>query len=105
MDFIRHGAKTQNVPIEDMENYICDEQSLEKSYITEESKLALHKALAKLAEDYRIILWLVYFENFTSDEAAAIMKKNKRQVRNLLYRAKQALKSTLEKEGFSYEEF
>ncbi len=105
VDFIRHGAKMQNVPIEDMEHYICDEQSLEKSYITEESKLVLHKALAKLPEDYRIILWLIYFEDFTNEEAAAIMKKNKRQIKNLLYRAKQALKSTLEKEGFSYEVF
>ena len=30
--------------------------------------------------------------------------KNERQVRNLLYQAKQALKSELEKEGFVYEE-
>ncbi len=33
-----------------------------------------------------------------------LIKKNERQVRNLLYRAKQSLRSTLEKEGFIYEE-
>jgi len=32
------------------------------------------------------------------------MKKSDRQIKNLLYRAKQSLKSKLEKEGFVYEE-
>jgi len=37
-------------------------------------------------------------------ETAEIMRKNERQIRNLLYRAKAALKTQLEKEGFEYEE-
>ena len=37
-------------------------------------------------------------------EAAAILKKNDRRMKNLLYRAKQSLKSELEKDGFTYEE-
>ena len=32
------------------------------------------------------------------------MRKNARQMKNLLYRAKNALKAELEKEGFVYEE-
>ncbi|MBP5461840.1 MAG: sigma-70 region 4 domain-containing protein, partial [Lachnospiraceae bacterium] len=62
-------------------------------------------SLRKLAPDYRAVLWLVYFENFSGKEAASILKKNDRQMKNLLYRAKQSLKSELEKEGFTYEEF
>jgi len=31
------------------------------------------------------------------------MKKNDRQIKNLLYRVKLSLKSKLEKEGFDYE--
>ena len=31
------------------------------------------------------------------------MKKNDRQIKNLLYRAKLSVKSKLEKEGFDYE--
>ena len=50
-------------------------------------------------EDY-----LTYFEGFDNTQAAAIMKKNNRQVENLVYRAKMSLKSELEKEGFYYEE-
>ncbi len=59
-----------------MENYLSEEQSLEQSYIKEEKKITVHKALAELAADYRAILWLVYFEGFSSKEAATALKKN-----------------------------
>ena len=91
--------------IEDMENYLSEEQSLEQSYIKEERKMIVHKALSELAIDYRTILWLVFFEGFSSKEAAITLKKSDRQIKNLLYRAKQSLKSKLEKESFIYEEF
>ncbi len=104
IDFIRHNSKILSVPIEDMETYLNDEQNLEQSYIQEERKIAVHKAMSKLTTEYRTILWLIYFDGFTNNEAATILKKNDRQIKNLLYRAKQSLKSTLEKEGFVYEE-
>ena len=104
IDFVRHHSKQLNTPIEDMENYLSEEQSLERSYIKEERKIAVHKALSKLSVDYRTVLWLVFFEGLSNKEAAIVLKKNERQVRNLLYRAKQALKSKLEGEGFVYEE-
>ena len=87
-----------------MEKYLSEEQSLERSYIKEERKIYVHKALSELTPDYRNILWLVYFEGFSNKEAAIVLKKNDRQIKNLLYRAKQSLKSKLEKEGFIYEE-
>ena len=104
VDFIRHNSKMLATPIEDMENYLSEEQSLEQSYIKEERKLIIHKALSELIPDYKIILWLIYFEDFSNKEAATILKKNDRQIKNLLYRAKQSLKTKLEKEGFVYEE-
>lgn len=104
VDFIRHNSKLLNIPIEDMKNYLSEEQNLEQSYIKEDRKIAVHKALSELAPDYRTILWLVFFEEFSRKEVAIIMKKSDRQIKNLLYRAKQSLKSKLEKEGFVYEE-
>ncbi len=104
IDFIRHNSKQLNTPIEDMENYLSEEQSLERSYIKEERKIAIHKALSKLSVDYRTVLWLVFFEGLSNKEAAIVLRKNERQVRNLLYRAKRSLKSRLEEEGFAYEE-
>ncbi|MGN0679051.1 MAG: RNA polymerase sigma factor [Oscillospiraceae bacterium] len=104
VDYIRHNSRLLDTPIEDMENYLSAELSLEQSYIREERKIIVHRALSKLKPDYRNILWLVYFEDFSNKEAAAVLKKNDRQIKNLLYRAKQSLKSILEKEGFVYEE-
>ena len=104
VDYIRHNSKLLNTPIEDIENYLSEEQSLEQSYIIEERKIIVHKALSELSTDYRTIIWLVFFEGFSNAEAAIILKKNDRQIKNLLYRAKQSLKSKLEKEGFIYEE-
>ncbi len=104
VDYLRHNAKTVKIPIEEMENYLADAQCLEDSCIAEEKKIAIHKAMKNLIPDYRAILWLIYFEGFTNKEAGTILKKNDHQIKNLLYRAKQSLKSALEKEGFIYEE-
>ena len=104
VDYIRHNSRIITTPIEDMEGYLSDEYSLEQSYIKEERKIAVHKALSKLSSDYRTVLWLVYFEGFSNKEAASVLKKSDRQVKNLLYRAKQSLKSILEREGLTYEE-
>ena len=105
VDYIRHNSKIINVSIEDIENYSIEQQNLEQSYIKEETKIIVHKALCELLTEYRNVLWLVYFENFTSKETAIILKKSERQIKNLLYRARKALKLKLEKEGFTYEEF
>lgn len=104
IDYIRHNSRIADYPIEDLEEILADEQNLEKSYIAEERKIALHKALKKPCPDYRQFLWLIYFEGFSNNEAGAVMKKNSWQVKNLVYRAKNALKTELDKEGSVYEE-
>lgn len=104
VDFLRRSARLVHTPAEDMERCLREEESLEQSYIKEERKIIVHKALSELTADYRTILWLVYFEGFSNQEAATVLKKSDRQIKNLLYRAKQALKAKLEKEGFLYEE-
>ena len=72
IDYIRRNSKLLNTPIDDMENYLSEEQSLEESYIKEETKIIVHKALSKLTTDYRTILWLVFFEGFSNKEAAIV---------------------------------
>lgn len=78
VDYIRHNSKLLNTPIEDMETYLSEEQSLEQSYIKEESKIIAHRALAELSTEYRTVLWLVFFEEFSNKEAATVMKKSDR---------------------------
>ena len=104
IDYIRHNSRQSDVSMDEIEDYLKDENDLEKMYIIEERKLAVHNALKIIHPEYRQVLWLLYFEEFTNTEVAAIMKKNSRQMKNLVYRAKNALKSELDKEGFIYEE-
>ena len=49
------------------------------------------------------MLHLSYFEGFSNAETAQIMGKTVKQVENLMYNARKALRTQLEKEGFSYE--
>ena len=104
IDYLRHQKKLSNTSFHELENVIREECDLEKLYIVEERKITLHRALRKLSPDYRQVLWLLYFEGLSNAEAAVVMKKNARQMKNLVYRAKSALKSELDKEGFAYEE-
>ena len=99
----RH-SKNQSAAIDDLSNYIAEETNVETEYLIKEQKITLHRIMREMKPEYFQVLYLVYFENFTNEEIAKIMKKNKRQIENLIYRAKAALKSELEKEGFEYEE-
>ncbi len=103
IDYIRRNSRVQNVPREHLDAF-AEQENLENSYIIEERKIIVHRALSELSTDYRTVLWLVYFEGFSNKEVVIALKKSDRQVKNLIYRAKQSLKSKLEKEGFIYEE-
>ncbi|MBR1823398.1 MAG: RNA polymerase sigma factor [Ruminococcus sp.] len=82
---------------------ISDREDIERNCIKGEDKRHLLRAMERLNPDYRQVLYLVYFEDFTNTEAARIMDKNERQIRNLLYRSKGALKEILLEEGFEYD--
>lgn len=104
LDYLRHTSKTLDEPIDNFSNYLSEENGVEKAYLIKERKIILHNTLKKLNDDYAHILYLIYFEGFNNKEAAKIMKKSVRQIENLIYRAKKALKEELKKEGFDYEE-
>lgn len=103
LDYLRHSSKISLSSIEDAERYSKDETDLETMYIQNEKKIILHKSMSCLKPEYRMVLWLCFFEEFSNEEAAQIMGKSKRQIENLLYRAKQSLKLLLDKEKFQYE--
>ena len=60
----------------------------------------IHQSLSKLKLEYRQVLWLTYFEGLSNKEAAIVMKKSVHNIETLVYRARNALKSQLEMEGF-----
>lgn len=103
MKQLRKHAKLSVVPLESQE-FLADEEILESNYIKSEQKRMLHQALHGLNLEYRQVLYLIYFEEFTNAEACLIMKKSDKQLRDLLYNAKKAVKSELERRGYEYEE-
>lgn len=59
--------------------------------------------MRSLIPEYRQVLWLIYFEELSNKEAAAIMKKSVHNIETLVYRARKSLRKQLEMEGFVYE--
>ena len=82
---------------------VADLQMLENSVLRSEENRQLSRALGQVKEEYRTALHLVYLEDMSYDEAGHIMKKSRKQVENLIYRGKKAVRAILEKEGFSFE--
>ncbi len=76
-----------------------DAMILEEMMLADERKRKVHTAMAKLTEDMRVVIHLIYFEEMTYEEAAKVMKKNRKQIDNLLYRAKKELRAILGKDG------
>ncbi len=100
---LKRRARTAQISVDDCPELASEEDNLEKAYIRKEQKIIVHRALRKLKPEYRQILWLIYFEEFSNKEAAAIMKKSVHNIETLVYRARKTLRSQLEMEGFIYE--
>ena len=104
IDWLRKHRKYTALPLDEQTGQMLGtEDAAETVYLKKEQRLAVHSAMQKLPPDYRQVLWLVYFEDFSTREAAGIMKKTVRSVEALLCRARKSLKSQLESEGFDYE--
>lgn len=103
IDYLRR-AERSDTPLEAVEGTVGGAEDPEQLYLIGERKIALHRAMEHLHSEYRQVLWLLYFEELSHAEAGAVMEKTPRQMKNLVFRAKNALRSELEKEGFVYEE-
>lgn len=103
IDYLRKQKSVCHIPINNFADLSADEDFIETSYLKEEQKIHLHKALKNLKPEYMQVLYLTYFENFNNKQTAKIMKKSVHNIETLLYRARKSLKSELLKEGFVYE--
>ena len=102
VDFMRKRSRFTLVGEENLAD-MADLQTLEDSVVQSEENRQLSRALGQVNEEYRTALHLVYLEDMSYDEAGYIMKKSRKQVENLIYRGKKAVRAILEKEGFSFE--
>ena len=78
---------------------VAERDELERRALDDERKRAVNAALARLPEEMRLAVHLVFFEELSYEEAARVMKKNAKQVDNLLYRAKKELRAILGEEA------
>ena len=97
LNYIKHRKVIDLVELSEAENVLAEQETLEEIVLADERKRVVNNALNTLPEDMRIVIHLVYFEDLTYDEAAKVMKKNRKQVDNLLYRAKKELRIILGK--------
>ena len=103
LDYRRHNKKRE-ISLEDSPEAILEEMDLERAYINQEEKREVHRVMKQLKQEYREVLWLVYFEKFNYREAGRIMGRTAHSTETLAYRARRALKAKLIEEGFCYEE-
>lgn len=89
--------------LDEMPFELPDEALAETELFQSEQNRQLYAALAKLKQEYRETLFLVYFEEMTYRQAAQVLGRTEQQVTNLVYRGKQRLKQLLEEEGYQHE--
>ena len=102
IDLIRKRARRgQIVTLDD--GQAADIETLEGRVLRSERDARLHAAMAELCEEYRVALYLVYFEGMSHEEVASAMKKSRKQTENTVFRARRALRALLEQEGITCE--
>ena len=99
LDYIKHRKRLDFVELDDAQSLADDTAMLEEMVLADERKQLLYAAMARLPEDMRVAVHLIYFAEMTYEEAAKVMRKSRKQVDNLLYRAKKELRIILGKDG------
>lgn len=94
IDFVRKDSKKKTVAPDELPE-TADDELIEDAFIEDETKRVLHKAISKLSEDYRAVVYLIFFEELSYENTAKVLGKTKKQVDNIVYRAKATLKKIL----------
>ena len=95
IDLLRKSKRRGTVSLDLIPADTVSEESFIEDVLRDEEKRRLHNAINRLKKEYREAVHLVYFENMSVSDAAAVMGRGKKQVENLLYRARKALKEAL----------
>ncbi len=98
IDHLRRRLRQKETAIDEVQQ-LADSTCLEEAVLADERSRAVNRALGELPDDMHTAVHLIYFEQLSYREAAAVMKKSTKQVDNLVYRAKARLRTALEREG------
>ena len=99
LDYIKHRKVIDFAELSEADGLSADEKGLEDAVIQSEEKRKIHEAIKTLPQDMQAVVHLIYFEDMSYEEAARILSKNRKQVDNLLYRAKGQLRIILSEDG------
>lgn len=106
-DHLRKNRGKETVSLEALAEGGFDlpaEENVAAAYLRDETHRAVHRALGRLKDSHREVLWLVYFEDLSVKEAAGVMGKSTHAAESLIHRARLSMKAELEKEGISHED-
>lgn len=98
LNYLKHRKALRETELTEAEA-LAEERELERRALDSERKRVVNDALARLPEEQRMAVHLIYFEELSYEEAARVMRKDRKQVDNLLYRAKKSLRAMLGEEG------
>jgi len=104
IDHIRREARRPTVALDDLAEWRDDNDTPEEHYLAQEHAQTIAEAIARIPQEYQEVLRLLYIDRLRYDEIAKIMQKNTKQVDNLAYRARNALRIELGKEATIIEE-
>ena len=99
LDYIKRRKTVEFVSLTAAELLPDTGMTLEETLLSDRRKQAVNNAIAQLSQEMQAVVHLIYFEDLSYEEAAKILKKNKKQVDNLLYRAKKELRILLGEDG------
>ena len=100
LNFLRKNKRKEQVNLDDYANVLSCDTMLEDEFYKKEKYKILYNAISSLPNDMQNVVYLYYFENMSYEEIAKVTSKKFKQVDNMLYRAKKALKTILDKKEF-----
>lgn len=99
LDLLRRRKALGIEPLEAAEGMCPERNELEEKVLDSERRRLVREAVKSLPDEMREAVHLVYFEELSYEEAARVMKKSRKQVDNLLFRAKKELRGILGEGG------
>ncbi len=99
LDYLRHRRKLTMIPLDEVEGVLQADGLPEAQLLADERRRALSAALDRLPVEQREAVHLVYMEDLSYEQAAKVMRKTRKQIDNLLTRAKKRLRELLGEEA------
>lgn len=103
VDYIRHHSVIDITSLDEQAEKSAEYESFESRVLRDEHRRAVNEAMQRLDEKFCTVLHLIYFEELSYEESGRVMGKSRKQIENLAYRARNALRVILNEMGWGDE--